>query len=62
MEPHIENKLQLAVDRYVDGLDVSALIQIVTDDMWMYYSKGAALDEVLEFIAEMEVTVEETTQ
>jgi hypothetical protein len=62
MEPHIENKLELAVDRYVDGLDLSDLIQIVTDDIWTYYRKGADLDEVLEFIAEMQVTDEDVKQ
>ena len=38
------DKLELAIDRYVDGLDMDDLIQIVTDDLWTYYRKSADLD------------------
>lgn len=45
-------KLEEAVDRYVDGLDISALIQIVSDQIWIYYSKQADNEEIEEFITE----------
>lgn len=49
-------KLEEAVDRYVDGLDLSALIQIVTDDIWAYYRKNADEEEIHEFIEAMQVS------
>jgi hypothetical protein len=62
MDTKTENKLELAVDRYVDGLDINDLIQIVSHDVWAYYRKNADLDEVLEFITEMQVTDEDVEQ
>ena len=56
------DKLELAIDRYVDGLDMDDLIQIVTDDLWTYYRKSADLDEVQEFIDNMQVTDEDVKQ
>ena len=53
------DKLEMAVDRYVDGLDLSDLIQIVTDDLWAYYSKSASSEEVQEFIDNMQVSDED---
>jgi len=53
------DKLELAIDRYVDGLDIDDLIQIVTDDLWTYYRKSASSDEVKEFIDNMQVTDED---
>ena len=59
MEQHIENKLELAVMRWVDGVDMDTLVEMVTDHMWQYYRKSADLDEVLQFIDDMQVTDED---
>ena len=53
------DKLEMAIDRYVDGLDMDDLIQIVTDDLWTYYRKSASSNEVQEFIDNMQVTDED---
>ena len=62
MDTKTDKKLELAVDRYIDGLDIDDLLQIVTHDVWTYYKKSAALDEVLEFIEDMQVTDEDVEQ
>ena len=59
MEPHIENKLELAVMLWVDAIDMDTMIDTVSDHMWQYYRKSADLDEVLQFIEDMGVTDEE---
>ena len=59
MDTHTENKLELAVARWVDGVDMDTLVEMVTDQMWTYYRKNADLDEVLEFIDDMQVTDED---
>ena len=56
MDIKTQDKLEIAVMRYVDGLDIDALIQIVSEDLWNYYRNGASQQEVLEFISEMQVT------
>ena len=56
------DKLELAIDRYVDGLDIDDLVQIETDDLWTYYRKSASSDEVQEFIDNMQVTDEDVEQ
>lgn len=48
------DKLELAIDRYVDALDLSDLIQIVTDDLWSYYRKSANDEERQIFIKEVQ--------
>jgi len=62
MEPHIENKLELAIMLWVENLDHNSLVEMVTDHMWQYYRKNADLDEVLEFIEDMGVTDEDVEQ
>ena len=59
MDTNTENKLELAVARWVDGVDMDTLVEMVTDQMWTYYRKNADLDEVLEFIDNMQVTDED---
>jgi len=61
MEPHIENKLELAIMLWVENLDHNSLVEMVTDQMWTYYRKNADLDEVLEFIEDMGVTDEDVS-
>jgi len=53
------DKLEMAIDHYVYGLDMDDLIEIVTDDLWTYYRKSASSDEVQEFIDNMQVTDED---
>jgi len=62
MDTNTENKLELAVARWVDGVDMDTLVEMVTDQMWTYYRKNADLDEVLEFIDDMKVTDEDVEQ
>lgn len=62
MDTNTENKLELAVARWVDGVDMDTLVEMVTDQMWTYYRKNADLDEVLEFIDDMQVTDEDVEQ
>ena len=62
MEPHIENKLELAVMLWVDAIDMTTMIEMVSDHMWQYYRKSADLDEVLEFIEDMQVTDKDVEQ
>ena len=62
MDTNTENKLELAVARWVDGVDIDTLVEMVTDQMWTYYRKNADLDEVLEFIDDMQVTDEDVEQ
>ena len=62
MDTNTENKLELAVARWVNGVDMDTLVEMVTDQMWTYYRKNADLDEVLEFIDDMKVTDEDVEQ
>ena len=62
MDEHTENKLELAVMLWVDAIDMDTMVDMVTDHMWQYYRKSADLDEVLEFIEDMQVTDEDVEQ
>ena len=62
MDAHTENKLELAVMRWVDGLDMDDLIQIVSEDIYTHYRKNATHQEVQEFITEMQVTDEDVAE
>ncbi len=62
MDVNTENKLELAVSRWVDGVDMDTLVEMVNDQMWTYYRKNADLDEVLAFINDMQVTDEDVKQ
>lgn len=62
MDAQTNEKLEMAIDRYVDGLDMDTIVSIVTADMWTYYRRSADLDEVLEFIDSMQVTDEDVEQ
>lgn len=41
--------------RYVDGLDMDGLVNHVTTDLWVYYTKSADEEEAVSFIDEMEI-------
>ena len=62
MDAQTNEKLEMAIDRYVDGLDMDTIVSIVTADMWTYYRRSADLDEVLEFIDSMQVTDKDVEQ
>jgi len=49
-----EDRLEMAVIKYVDSLPLDTLVEWVTNDMWQYYRKSADNEEVLTFIQEME--------
>ena len=51
-----DEKLELAVDRYIDALDVSDLIQIVADNLWDHYKRSASDEEIHDFIDAMQIT------
>ena len=54
MEPDTQDKLKDAIIRYAKGLDMEALIDYVTVDLWGYYTGSADEEEALAFIQEME--------
>ena len=59
MDQQTKDKLEMAVVNYVDGLDLDALVFLVTEQMWEYYTEKADLDEILEFIDEVGVTYDD---
>ena len=62
MDEHTESKLELAIMLWVDAIDMDTMVDMVSDHMWQYYRKSADLDEVLEFIEDMQVTDEDVEQ
>ena len=54
MEASTQDKLEDAIIRYAKGLDMEALLNYVTDDLWDYYTNSADEEEALAFIQEME--------
>jgi hypothetical protein len=55
MKIETENKLEQAIMRYVDALDMEGLVNYVTSDLWEYYTNSADEEEALSFIGEMEI-------
>ena len=47
------DKLEMAIDRYVDQLDLGDLLQIAIDNLWTYYRNSDADEERQEFIESM---------
>jgi uncharacterized membrane-anchored protein YjiN (DUF445 family) len=62
MDADVENKLELAVKRYVDNMSVEELKSRVIEELWYYYSHNAYFDEACEFIEEVGITDEDVTQ
>jgi len=54
MHKKLEDKLEQAIMRYVDGLDIEGLVNYVTNDLWEYYTNSDT-DSVFAFIDEMEI-------
>ena len=55
MRVEIQEKLEQAIMRYVDGLDMDGLVNYVTADLWVYYTESADEEEAVSFIDEMEI-------
>lgn len=55
MRVEVQDKLEQAIMRYVDGLDMDGLVNYVTADLWEYYTDSADEEEALSFIDEMEI-------
>ena len=55
MKIETENKLEQAIMRYVDSLDMEGLVNYATSDLWEYYKNSADEEEALSFIDEMEI-------
>ena len=51
----IEDKLEEAITKWTDSLDIDQLVNYVQEDLWAYYTESADEEEALQFIAEMEV-------
>ena len=54
-----KEKLQVAVERYVEGLDLLDLINYVEDDLWTHYWYGVSDEEKQDFIDAMQVSDED---
>ena len=59
MDQKTEDKLELAVMRYVEGLSIDDLVSWVTDDLWHSYRNRLDADMVSEFIDQMQITDED---
>jgi len=55
MTDSMKERLEEAVMRYVDGLDIEMLVFHVTEDLWHYYINEASVADVQEFVEAMEV-------
>ena len=50
-----EDKLEEAIVRWTDSLDIDQLVTYVQEDLWSYYTSSADEEEALTFIQEMEI-------
>ena len=50
-----EDKLEEAIVRWTDSLDIDQLVTYVQEDLWSYYTSSADEEEALIFIQEMEI-------
>jgi hypothetical protein len=58
MRVEVEDKLEQAIMRFVDAMDMDGLVSYVSADLWKYYREsayGADEEEALQFIDEMEI-------
>ena len=49
-----KEEIQEAINKYVNSLSEDELRQMAYQDLWRYYRKDAAVDEVYAFIDEVE--------
>ena len=59
MDRLTSDKLELAIGRYVEGLDRDGLETLVSEELWTWYTKKASPETMLEFINDMQITDEE---
>ena len=52
---HLEDKLEEAIMRFVDAMDIDNLVSYVSADLWEYYTESADEEEALQFIDNMEL-------
>jgi hypothetical protein len=50
-----EDKLEEAIVRWTDSLDIDQLVTYVQEDLWSYYTSSADEETALTFIQEMEI-------
>lgn len=55
MRVEVQDKLEEAIIRYVDAMDMDGLVSYVSADLWEYYTESADEEEVLRIIDEMEI-------
>jgi hypothetical protein len=54
MRVEVQDKLEQAIMRFVDAMDMDGLVSYVSADLWEYYRESADEEEALQFIDEME--------
>ncbi len=55
MKAEVQDKLEQAIMRFVDAMDMDGLVSYVSADLWGYYRESADEEEALQFIDEMEI-------
>ena len=55
MKAEVQDKLEQAIMRFVDAMDMDGLVSYVSADLWEYYRESADEEEALHFIDEMEI-------
>ena len=55
MRVEVQDKLEQAIMRFVDAMDMDGLVSYVSADLWEYYRESADEEEALQFIDEMEI-------
>ena len=53
MRVEVQDKLEEAIIRYVDAMDMDGLVSYVSADLWEYYTESADEEEVLQIIDAM---------
>jgi len=56
MDSKTQDKLDLAVVRYVEALDLESICELAQDNIRSYYQNCPTNAEMLDFIKEMQVT------
>lgn len=59
MDQLTKDKLELAIDRYVDALDRDDLAGMFINRLQTYYQTKASPEDIQEFIEDMQITDEE---
>jgi len=55
MKAEVQDKLEQAIMRFVDAMDMDGLVSYVSADLREYYRERADEEEALQFIDEMEI-------